>query len=103
MELNRAFLEKIFWGVLLIVIAVSLIVVWVIGWSILLIVPLVLLGAGIWMVVTGPSYYNRAWGVVIASIGGLWLLRGYFSLSLYIIAAAFLIVIGLLVIAGSRK
>jgi hypothetical protein len=103
MNLNRVFLEKIFWGVLLIVIAVSLIVVWVTGWSILLIVPLVLLGAGIWVVATGPSYFHFAWGVVMASSGGLWLLHGYFSLSLYIVAAAFLTVIGVLVIAGSRK
>lgn len=102
MESGQPFLEKIFWGILLIVIAAALIVVWYTGLPVLLVVPLVLLGMGIWMVITGASFYNRAWGIAIALIGGLWLVRGFFSLSLYIVAAVFLVVVGVLVIVGSR-
>jgi hypothetical protein len=102
MKSGQPFLEKIFWGVFFVVAAAALVVVWVTGSSIFVVIPLVFLGMGLWMVGTGASFYNRAWGIVVALIGALWLLRGYFSLSLYIVAAGFLVVVGVLVIVGAR-
>jgi hypothetical protein len=102
MESGQPFLEKIFWGIFLIVSAAALVVVWYTGWSVLLVIPFVLLGMGVWMMVTGAAFYNRAWGIVAALIGALWLVYGFFSLSLYIVVAVFLVAVGVLVIVGSR-
>jgi hypothetical protein len=102
MELNHAFGQNIFWGVLLILIAVSLIVVGFYGYPIFLIIPLVFVGAGVWIVVTGSSFFNRAWGVVIGLVGGLWLVHLFFSVPVVYIAAVFLAALGVLVIVGTK-
>jgi hypothetical protein len=101
MNFDRTFLQKMSWGILLIVIAAALIFVGFSGVSFFFIVPLVLLVMGIWILVTGASFYARAWGVALALFGGLWLLRWTFSVSMYVLASVFLAVIGLLVIVGS--
>lgn len=103
MEFNRANIQNISWGVLLVVVAAALIVIGVSGLSILLIVPVVLLVMGVWIFVTGASYYMRAWGVVLTVAGGLWLSRWLVPVSLYVVAGIFLATIGALVIVGSRK
>jgi len=102
MESGQPFLEKIFWGICLIVIAAALVVVWYTGLPGFLVIPFVLLGMGVWMMVTGAAFHYRAWGIVTALIGVLWLVYMFFSLSLYIVAAVFLVVVGVLVIVGSR-
>ncbi|MBU7010654.1 MAG: hypothetical protein HXS46_08180 [Theionarchaea archaeon] len=103
MNQNQSFLQKISWGVLLLVIAAALILIGVLHMPFLLIVPLILLGMGVWILATGGSYYQRAWGIVVALAGGLWLLHIFTSLSLYILAGVFFAVAGILVILGSRK
>ncbi|MBU6996445.1 MAG: hypothetical protein HXS41_07600 [Theionarchaea archaeon] len=102
MDLHHAFLEKIFWGVFLIILAAGLLVVWIANVPVIMVVPVVLLGMGGWVMITGASFYDRAWGIVLAVIGGLWLLRAYIAVPVYIAAALFLIVVGILIIVGSR-
>ncbi|MGC1122068.1 MAG: hypothetical protein WBA22_13340 [Candidatus Methanofastidiosia archaeon] len=102
MDSNHAFLEKIFWGVFLIILAAGLLVVWIADVSVIMVVPTVLLGMGGWMIITGASFYDRAWGIVLAVIGGFWLLRAYIVFPVYIAVALFLVVVGVLVIVGSR-
>jgi hypothetical protein len=102
MDSNHAFLEKIFWGVFLIILAAGLLLVWIANVPVIMVVPIVLLGMGGWVIITGASFYHRAWGIVLAVIGGLWLLRAYMVFPVYIAAALFLIVVGILVIVGSR-
>jgi hypothetical protein len=102
MDSNHAFLEKIFWGVFLIILAAGLLLVWIADVPAIMVVPIVLLGMGGWVIITGASFYDRAWGIVLAVIGGLWLLRAYIMFPVYIAAAVFLIVVGILVIVGSR-
>jgi hypothetical protein len=101
MNFDRTFLQKMSWGILLIVIAAALIFIGFSGLSFFFIIPLVLLVMGIWVLVTGASFYARAWGVALALFGGLWLLRWTFSVSMYVLAGVFLAFIGLLVIVGS--
>ena len=101
MDFDRTFLQKMSWGILLIVVAAALIFVGFSGVSFFLIVPLVLLVMGIWVLVTGASFYGRAWGIALALFGGLWLLRWTYSVSMYVLVSVFLAVIGLLVIIGS--
>lgn len=103
MNSDRANLQNISVGILLIVVAASLIVIGVYGLSLLLVFPVVFLVMGIWILATGASFYVRAWGVVLAVGGGLWLLQWVFPLSLYMTAGIFLAAIGTLVLVGSRK
>ena len=102
MEFNQA-LQNIFWGILIVILAVALISIGILGLPVLMIVPLGLLGTGILILVTGTSYYVRAWGIVMAVAGGLWLSRWVFPLSLVVTAGIFLAVVGVLVIIGSRQ
>lgn len=102
MELDHAFGQNIFWGVLLILIALSLIVVAWYGYPLFVIIPVVLVGAGVWTVITGGSFFHRAWGVVIGLIGGLWLAHVFFSVPAVYIVAVFLAAVGVLVIASSK-
>ncbi len=103
MNQTQSSLQRISWGILLLVIAAALILIGVLRIPFLLIVPLILLGMGVWILTTGSSYYQRAWGIVITLAGGLWLLHVFTSLSLYILAGVFFAVTGILVILGSRK
>lgn len=103
MDKNQAFLQKITWGVLLIVVAAALISIGILQLPFLIVIPLVLLIMGIWTIATGASFYHRAWGVVLAVAGGLWLSQWFYPLSLYVTGGIFLAVVGLLVIVGSRK
>ena len=103
MDKNQPFLQKIFWGVFLMVVAAVLILIGVSNLPLLIIIPLVLLVMGIWITVTGDSYFVRAWGIVLAAAGGLWLSQWFFPLSPYVVAGIFLAVAGLLIIVGSTK
>ncbi|MBU7015788.1 MAG: hypothetical protein HXS52_06340 [Theionarchaea archaeon] len=102
MDSNHAFLQKIFWGVFLIILAVGLLVVWIAHVPVVMVIPMALLGMGGWMIMTGASFYDRAWGIVLAVVGGLWVLRAYMAFPMYIAAALFFLVVGILVIVGSR-
>ncbi|MBU7046072.1 MAG: hypothetical protein HXS54_06505 [Theionarchaea archaeon] len=103
MEFNQASLQNIFWGILIVIVAVALISIGILGLPVLMIIPFGLLGAGILISVTGTSYYIKAWGIVMAVGGGLWLSRWVYPLSLVVTAGIFLAVIGVLVIVGSRQ
>ena len=95
--------QNISWGVLLIVIAAVFILIGISGLSVLMLFPLILLGVGILIAVTGTAYYMRAWGTVIAAAGGLWLSQWFYELPFLVIAGIFLVVVGLLVVLGSGK
>jgi hypothetical protein len=103
MEFNQASLQNIFWGILIVIVAATLISIGILGLPVLMIIPFGLLGTGILILVTGTSYYVRAWGIVMAVAGGLWLSRWVFPLSLVVTAGIFLAVIGVLVVVGSRQ
>ena len=103
MDQNQGFLKKIFWGVFLIVIAAILILIGVLKWPFLMIFPLGLLGVGIWITVSSASYLERAWGIAMALLGGLWFLSMVIPVSMYVLAGVFLAVVGVLVVVGSRK
>ncbi|MBU7019031.1 MAG: hypothetical protein HXS44_16090 [Theionarchaea archaeon] len=103
MEFSQASLQNIFWGILIIIVAAVLISIGILGLPILMIVPLGILGIGILILATGASYYVRAWGIVMAVAGGLWLSRWVFPLSLVVTAGIFLAVVGALVVVGSRQ
>ncbi len=101
--MNRKCLQNFTWGVLLIAVAVALIYIGVSGVPILFVVPLILIAMGVWIIVSGGSYHDRAWGIVLAAAGVLWLSQWVYPVSWYSLAGVFLLVVGVLVIIGSRK
>jgi len=103
MELNRTSLQNMSWGILIIAVAFSLLLVGVLHIPIMTIIPAVLVIMGIWIVLTSTSFFLRAWGVVLSVAGGLWLLHLVHPLSMYIRAGIFLVILGILVLMGSRK
>ncbi len=102
MNLDQISLEKISWGILIIVVAVILIFIGVSGLPGLLALPLLVLGGGLWLFISSRAYHGRAWGAVVALVGALWLSRWFYPLSLYILTGILLAAIGLLIIVGSK-
>lgn len=103
MHMDRKCLQNFTWGVLLVAVAVALIYIGISGASVLFVVPLILVVMGVWILVSGGSYHDRAWGIVLAVAGVLWLSQWIYAMSWYILTGVFLLVVGLLVIIGSRK
>lgn len=103
MQLNRVSLQNMSWGILIIAVAISLLLVGVVHISMVIIIPVVLLIMGIWIVLTYPSYFPRAWGIILSVAGGLWLLHSVYPLSIYVRTGIFLMIVGILVLIGMKK
>ena len=103
MQLNRASLQDMSWGILIIAVAISLVLVGVVHVSLITIIPIVLLIMGIWIVLTYPSFFPKAWGTILSVAGGLWLLHSVHPLSIYVRVGSFLMVVGILVLMGMKK
>jgi hypothetical protein len=91
------------WGILIMAVAISLLLVGELHLSIIILIPLVLLIMGIWIVSIYTSFFPRAWGIVLSATGGLWLLHSVYPLSIYVRAGIFLVVMGILVLMGTKK
>jgi hypothetical protein len=103
MEIPRESLQSMSWGVLIIACAVSLLLMGIIHISVFTIIPLVLLIMGLWITVVFPSFIARAWGVILASAGGLWLLHSVYPLIFPVRMGIFLAILGILVLLGTKK
>jgi hypothetical protein len=83
--------------------AVSLLLIGLLHIPVLTIIPLVLLIVGIWIIVAFPSFITRAWGIILACAGGLWLLQSVYPLILPVRIGIFLAIVGILVLLGAKK